>query len=249
MLGEVSAGMTPLSTHAFGSSGDCSLSPSLIYPAANDFLSYANELVGAYTNFYQEAQKRQHASRMETPHSPRTKPLFRFFEKGSLFHRYITTASTTGLSIDSVALTIYLNIILWDYRHASAATLDLYFEQLQVLMAQEGLDRDGSKETCLCILVVNPVTQGIDRPEMMWLLNRMLRIQSRLSLPLRQGLEDMLLRFLLAGSDECDGLPWNPNKFRADVYHDLGLGGCADSSSGEASVSMTDSKAKSKPLF
>ena len=232
--------MTPLSTHAVDSSAGCSPSQSLTYPAANDFLSYAKELVGAYTNFYQEAQKRLHASRKGPSHSPRTKPIFRFFEKGSLFHQYIMMASTQGLSVNSVTLTIYLNIILWDYRHAPAATLNLYFERLHALMVQEGLHRYGSKDSFLCVLVVDPVTQAIERPEMMWLLNRMLRIQNRLGLPLRQRLEEMFLRFLLAGSDECDGLPWDPDRFRLDVYHDLGLGEYANSCSRRPSVLMTD---------
>ena len=232
--------MTPLSAHAVDPSDACSPSQSLIYPAANDFLSYARELVGAYTHFYQEAQRRLHASRKGSSRSPRTKPIFRFFEKGSLFHRYITMASTPGLSINSVTVTIYLNIILWDYRHAPAATLDLYFERLQALMAQEGLDRYGSRDTFFCVLAVDPVTLAVERPETMWLLNRMLRIQNRLGFPLRQRLEDMFLRFLLAGSDECNGLPWNPDRFRLDVYQDLGLGEYSHSSSRGSSVLMTD---------
>jgi hypothetical protein len=231
--------MTPLSTHAVDSSAGCSPSQLLTYPAANDFLSYAKELVGAYTNFYQQAQKRLHASRKGPPHNPRTDPIFRFFEKGSLFHRYITMASTPGLSVNSVTLTIYLNIIMWDYRHAPAATLNLYFERLHALMAQEGLNRDGSKDSFLCVLVIDRVAQAIERPEMMWLLNRMLRIQNRLGVPLRQRLEDMFLRFLLAGSDECDGLPWDPDRFRLDVYQDLGLGEYANSCSRGSSVLMT----------
>jgi hypothetical protein len=232
--------MTRLSTHAVDFSAGCSPSQLLTYPAADDFLSYAKELVGAYTNFYQEAQKRLHASRKGSPHSPRTKPIFRFFEKGSLFHRYITMASAPGLSVNSVTLTIYMNIILWDYRHAPAATLNLYFERLHALMVQEGLNRCGSKDSFLCVLVIDPVAQAIERPEMMWLLNRMLRIQNRLGLPLRQRLEDMFLRFLLAGSDECDGLPWDPDRFRLDVYQDLGLGEYANSRSRGSSALMTN---------
>jgi hypothetical protein len=232
--------MTPLSAHAVDSSPGCSPSQSLIYPAANDFLSYAKELVGAYAHFYQEAQKRLLASRKGSSRSPRTKPIFRFFEKGSLFHRYITMASTPGLSINSVTVTIYTNIILWDYRHVPAATLDLYFERLQALMVQEGLDRHGSKDSFFCILAVDPVTQAVERPEAMWLLNRMLRIQNRLGSPLRQRLEDMFLRFLLAGSDECDGLPWDPDRFRLDVYQDLGFSEYANSGSRGSSVLTTD---------
>jgi hypothetical protein len=91
-------------------------------------------------------------------------------------------------------------------------------------MAQEGLNKYGSRDSFLCVLVIDPVTQTIERPEMMWLLNRILRIQNRLGLPLRQRLEEMFLRFLLAGSDECDGLPWDPDRFRLDVYQDLGFG-------------------------
>ena len=231
--------MTPLSTHAVDFSAGCLPSQLLTYPAANDFLSYAKELVGAYTNFYQEAQKRLHASRNGSSHSPRLKPIFRFFEKGSLFHRYIMMSSTPGLSANSVTLTIYLNIILWEYRHTPAATLNLYFERLHALMAQEGLNKYGSRDSFLCVLVIDPVTQTIERPEMMWLLNRILRIQNRLGLPLRQRLEEMFLRFLLAGSDECDGLPWDPDKFRLDVYQDLGFGECSRSCGWRPSV-LTD---------
>jgi hypothetical protein len=232
--------MTPLSAHAVDPSADCPPSQSLIYPAANDFLAYAKELVGAYTNFYQEAQERLYALRKGSPSSPKTKPIFRFFERGSLFHRYITMPSIPGLCINSVTVTIYLNIMLWDYRHAPAATLDLYFERLQELMAQEGLDRYGSRDTFFCVLAVDPVTQAVEKPETMWLLNRMLRIQNRLSFPLRQRLENMFLRFLLAGSDECDGLPWNPDMFRLDVYQDLGLGEYANSDSRGSSILTTD---------
>jgi hypothetical protein len=231
--------MTPLSMHAVDFSAGSSPLQSLTYPAANDFLSYAKELVGAYTNFYQEAQKRLHASRKGSSHSPRLKPIFRFFEKGSLFHRYITMPSAPGLSSNSVTLTIYLNIILWDYRHTPAATLNLYFERLHALMAQEGLNKYGSKDSFLCVLVIDPVTQTIERPEMMWLLNRMLRIQNRLGLSLRQRLEEMFLRFLLAGSDECDGLPWDPDRFRLDVYQDLGFGEYSHSCGRRPSV-LTD---------
>lgn len=148
--------------------------------------------------------------------------------------------SAPGLSINSVTLTIYLNIVLWDYRHTPAAILNLYFERLHALMAQEGLNKYGSKDSFLCVMVVDPVTHAIERPEVMWLLNRMLRIQNRLGLPLRQRLEEMFLLFLLAGSDECDGLPWDPDRFRLDVYQDLGLGEYAHSYSRRPFVLMTD---------
>jgi hypothetical protein len=102
--------------------------------------------------------------------------------------------------------------------------MNLYFERLQAVMVKEGLDRGGSRDLYFVTLLIDPITHTMQRPENVWLLNRLLRVQNRLSYPLRHRLEDMLRRFLLSGSDECDGLPWNPERFRFNVYQDLRLG-------------------------
>jgi hypothetical protein len=92
MYGEISAGMTPLSVHAFHSSAGSLPSKSSFYPAANDFSAYAAELIGAYGNFHQEAQKRLDESMRASLHCTRSKAISTFFGERSIFNRHVNAA-------------------------------------------------------------------------------------------------------------------------------------------------------------
>jgi hypothetical protein len=148
--------------------------------------------------------------------------LLRPVKHGTSFHGLLS--STSGGILRPIVPALYLNILLWHYRHhynASQSNTD-DLAQFQRIMQNTRLAK--SVVALVWILVTHPDSKRIHHPHSAWLLNRLLRVESRLSIYLRQTLKKTLVQFLL--TDEIENLEssWlTPEQFRSAVMTNLGF--------------------------
>ena len=193
-------------------------------PDGDDFRSFAQELVGAYGSFYQQAQKRQAkpwilASCSSTTPKYTTTDSFR---AGSPMHRLLTDA-TCRLAMPSATLVLYWNIVLWDLRNDDISEIRRFFLDLEATIAG-GLEEGGTAESFFWVLITDLERRCVVNTASILLLARLLRAVNKLSADLQQRLEKQLLAFL-TGEAEEDGssLWWHPQAFWYAVLQDLGF--------------------------
>lgn len=183
----------------------------------------AEDLVRAYHNFYHAAKFRSMASLHVTPGAASTHSrawLLRPVKYGTSLHGLLSSTSV-GI-IRATVPTLYLNIVLWHYRHHYNASQSNTEElaQFQCIMQKTHLAK--SVVALVWILVTHPDTKRIQHPRSAWLLNRLLRVESRLSIHLQHTLKKTSVEFLL--TDEIENLEssWlTPEQFRAAVMTNL----------------------------
>ena len=229
--GELSAGLTPLSIHALQApaplriyGNESAAAQASLFPNGNDFYMYAEELIGAYGNFYREAQNRAAGSLAASSALPETPemPVYRLFRNGTPINRLLTDPACR-VTASPIVVALLLNIILWDYRAWSATTICHFLGRIRVAMLEEGLDVSGTLELFLLVLVTDRMKRKIEGLQRLWLLTRLLRVVNRLSSISQARLEETLLHFLVAGDKETSEFTWSPEKFRCDIIRDLDL--------------------------
>jgi hypothetical protein len=183
----------------------------------------AEELARAYENFYQAAKVRSMAFlhvNSVTASSQSRAWLLCPVQRGAVLHHLLCLAS--GGILRSIAPSLYLNIILWHYRHhynASQSNAD-ELAQFRRILCKARLAK--SMVALVWVLVTSPDSYRIHHPHSAWLLNRLLRVESQLSIQLQEILKTTLVQFLL--TDEIENLEtsWlTPEQFRSAVMADL----------------------------
>ena len=227
--GELSAGLTPLSCHAFHNENSGpriwqGTHHDMMIPSESENRSLAKEFIGAYRNFHFAAQRRAATSSIatfNTAHEP-SLPYCLLLRPGTPTNRLLTDPASS-IALDRVVTLLYLNIIIWDCHSAPGVKASDFINRLRVGMLEQGLDVSGSLELLLWLLMTDPIDHNIAEPERLRLLARLLRVEKRLGSNFRRRLEDALLQFLIAGDEEFHLVEWSPDQFRSEVMHDLAL--------------------------
>jgi hypothetical protein len=167
----------------------------------------AEELARAYENFYQAAKVRSMAFlhvNSVTASSQSRAWLLCPVQRGAVLHHLLCLAS--GGILRSIAPSLYLN----------ADEL----AQFRRILCKARLAK--SMVALVWVLVTSPDSYRIHHPHSAWLLNRLLRVESQLSIQLQEILKTTLVQFLL--TDEIENLEtsWlTPEQFRSAVMADL----------------------------
>ena len=183
----------------------------------------AVELARAYENFYRAAKTRSlaflHVSPMAASSQSRAW-LLRPVERGTNLHQVL--CSTSGGILRSIVPALYLNILLchWRHHYAAAQTNPDEFAQLCRIMHNARLAQ--TDVALVWSLVTDPDSYRIHHPPSAWLLNRLLRVESRLSPNLQQTLKTTLIQFLMTDEIEYLESSWPPpEQFRSALMAEL----------------------------
>lgn len=183
----------------------------------------AEELTRAYGNFCHAAKIRPLASPHITPTTPSAQlqpSLLRHVRHGTLLHNLLS--ATSGGLFRSIVPILYLNIITWYYQHHYNAAQSNADELAQLRRLMHKARSAKSITALLWVLVTDPDSCRIHHPQAAWLLNRLLRVESRLSIRLQLRLEAILLQFLLTDEIGANESSWlTPEQFRSEVMADL----------------------------
>lgn len=191
----------------------------------NNIRANAEELARAYHNFYYAAKARLIASRNTTPavvsSQSRAWWLHPVQRETQLYH---TLCSASGDIVRSVAPTLYLNIILCHCRQHYQASGPSRRENDVFRCMLHRASRAKTIVALVWILLTDPDSYRLHHPQSAWLLNRLLRVEYRLSLQLQRSLKVALIQFLLTDEVEHLESSWlAPEKFRAAIMADLNL--------------------------
>lgn len=187
----------------------------------------AEELVDNYGNFYHAAKARSTVYLHATPEIVSLQSrtwLFHPVQQGTALYHLLCSESD-GV-VRSIVPTLYLNIILWHCRHhyhSPKSNLEK-FAGFPRMLHQAHLTRSIVALIWALITDREPGPCRLHHPQSAWLLNRLLRVESRLSIQLQQTLKTTLIQFLL--TDEVVKLEssWlTPEEFRSVVMTDLKL--------------------------
>jgi hypothetical protein len=155
-----------------------------------------------------------------TPSAQLQPSLLRHVRHGTLLHNRLS--ATSGGLFRSIVPILYLNIITWYYQHHYNAAQSNADELAQLRRLMHKARSAKSITALLWVLVTDPDSCHIHHPQAAWLLNRLLRVESRLSIRLQLRLEAILLQFLLTDETGANESSWlTPEQFRSEVMADL----------------------------
>ena len=126
-----------------------------------------------------------------TPSAQLRPSLLRPVRHGTLLHNLLP-ATSDGL-FRSIVPILYLNIITWYYQYHYNAAQSNADELVQLRRLMHKARSAKSITALLWVLVTDPNSYRIPHPQAAWLLNRLLRVESRLSIRLQLRLGTTLL--------------------------------------------------------
>jgi hypothetical protein len=152
---------------------------------------------------------------------PQLQPsLLRHVRHGTLLHNPLS--ATSGGLFRSIVPILYLNIITWYYQYHYNAAQSNADELAQLRRLMHKACSAKSITALLWVLVTDPDSYRIHHLQAAWLLNRLLRVESRLSIRLQLRLETILLQFLLTDEIRANESSWpTPEQFQSEVMADL----------------------------
>ena len=180
-------------------------------------------LARAYGTFYQSAKARSLAFLQASPVNapPRSAVwLFKLVQRDTPLHRLLCSAP--GDIVRPVVAALYLNIIFWQYRHHFAGPRSKPDELSQLYQILDKARRAKTIVALVWWLITDTESYRIHHHHSAWLLARLMRVESRLSVHLQRVLHTTLVQFLL--TDEIESLEpsWlTPEQFRSAVMTDL----------------------------
>lgn len=203
MDGEISAGQTTFSAHI-----QRMLPPGTLLPSANtsalerqwDHLC-ALELIGAYLNFYEAtlAQRTQcltESSFPVTSSHPHPRDLFQ-----PRTVAFDTMASTQQAVLRPIVPLLLLHIFLFNHRHSSTHELAYQYWALRKKFEPCDIDLRSGPSYLVYAIGLTPDLKRWEDNESMFLLARMLSVETRLSEATRAELKASLLRLLSLDAD------------------------------------------------
>jgi hypothetical protein len=189
-------------------------------------MSFGEEFVGSYGDFFREARNRSIRYQIHDAYAFSGEAgyhhAFQVFRKGSPYSRFMGD-SKRGRPCGRIFCLLYLNIVLWDYRNEPPIAMHRYLQRLRSTMYKQGLDLGGASPVFMWVMTANPETNEVENWDRVLLMTRLVRIHIRLSERLQLQIEESLMDFILAGDENVDfsASESTLEEFRLDVMREL----------------------------